>query len=360
MEYLSFKTEEKVRALEHLLYKHYTFEEVRRIVGNLIKELKIANKPNKEYPPSGGIPKSDLSEDIQSSLNKADSALQTHQDISGKFDKSDVVNEAGSSTEKVMSQQAVTDGLTAIIDATTESLVTETQQRVAADAQLAVRVQIINRNDAEYTAGAFRGWLAYGQPSSEGIVKFAAGQCPLYTTATVALQCWYKWMAENQDGTNSDNGVKWLEKAIAANDPDVTYFIKPGWIVTNKDEGYIRISYKTIATDERGYPLVPDLTSYQEAVYWYIVMKLSFPKFLNGQLGGKGKGANQNAYFYIQQQGNFYRNQAYAEAMMPTSSDMESIKNEWNKLIPEWDSDQQFFSKVGQEPTVINDYYYGY
>ena len=78
MEYLSFKTEEKVRALEHLLYKHYTFEEVRRIVGNLIKELKIANKPNKEYPPSGGIPKSDLSEDIQSSLNKADYEFQTN------------------------------------------------------------------------------------------------------------------------------------------------------------------------------------------------------------------------------------------------------------------------------------------
>jgi hypothetical protein len=51
-------------------------------------------------------------------------------------------------------------------------------------------------------------------------------------------------------------------------------------------------------------------------------MKLSFPKFLKGQLGGKLKSANITIYNYIQQQWNFYRNQAYAEAMMPTADDM--------------------------------------
>ena len=34
--------------------------------------------------PSSGIPKTDLASAVQSSLNKADSALQEHQDISGK------------------------------------------------------------------------------------------------------------------------------------------------------------------------------------------------------------------------------------------------------------------------------------
>lgn len=45
------------------------------------------------------------------------------------------------------------------------------------------------------------------------------------------------------------------------------YFIKPGWIVTNRKHGFIKLAYKAIATDERGYPLIPDLTSYQEAIY---------------------------------------------------------------------------------------------
>lgn len=40
--------------------------------------------------PVGGIPKTDLAAAVQTSLNKADSALQQHQDVSGKANKSDV------------------------------------------------------------------------------------------------------------------------------------------------------------------------------------------------------------------------------------------------------------------------------
>lgn len=141
------------------------------------------------------------------------------------------------------------------------------------------------------------------------------------------------------------------------------YFIKPGWIVTNRKHGFIKLAYKAIATDERGYPLIPDLTSYQEAIYWYVVMKLTFPKFMSGQLGGSSKFAQKYAaqsYFYTQQQWNFYRNQAYAEAMMPTSDDMQNIKNDWNKLIPDWDGDDTFFKNIGKEEITYNDYYHGY
>ena len=42
--------------------------------------------------PSGGIPKTDLASAVQASLDKADSALQSHQDISGKADKSATVS----------------------------------------------------------------------------------------------------------------------------------------------------------------------------------------------------------------------------------------------------------------------------
>ena len=142
------------------------------------------------------------------------------------------------------------------------------------------------------------------------------------------------------------------------------YFIKPGWIVTNKNKGYIKLAYKSIATDERGYPLIPDLTSYQEAVYWYVVMKLSFPKYMSGKLGGNtSKYSNKyaaQAYNETKQQWYFYRNQAYAEAMMPTADDMQNIKNDWNKLIPDWDGDDTFFRNINKEQITYNDYYYGY
>ena len=40
--------------------------------------------------PTGGIPKTDLANEVQTSLGKANTALQEHQDISGKADKAEV------------------------------------------------------------------------------------------------------------------------------------------------------------------------------------------------------------------------------------------------------------------------------
>lgn len=157
-----------------------------------------------------------------------------------------------------------------------------------------------------------------------------------------------------------DHSGRRYGKDLIVDNEDVTCFIKPGWIVFNRKKGFAKLAYKTIATDERGYPLIPDLTSYQEAVYWYVVMKLNFPKFLSGKLGGKGVNTAQNTYFYIQNQWNFYRNQAYAECMMPTTADMESIKNDWNKLLPEFEEEDTFFKSQGEEQIIYNDYYYGY
>ena len=138
-------------------------------------------------------------------------------------------------------------------------------------------------------------------------------------------------------------------------DEEPKYFLKPGWITINKSKGFIKLAYKSIATDERGYPLIPDLASYQEAIYWYVMMKLSFPKFLTGSLGGRSK-YNFNTYAYLQQQWNFYRNQAYAEAMIPNESEMMTIKNEWSKLIPDWDSDMSFFISNGERELTYTDH----
>ena len=100
------------------------------------------------------------------------------------------------------------------------------------------------------------------------------------------------------------NTMRQFEKVVGANVDKVQYFIKPGWLVTNKSKGYVKLAYKAIAVDERGYPLIPDLTSYQEAIYWYVVMKLSFPKFMEGTLSGKGTKYSakysQSSYYFIQ------------------------------------------------------------
>ena len=53
--------------------------------------------------PSGGIPKADLASAVQTSLGKADTALQSHQDISGKLDKTGDASNATSTFTKASS-----------------------------------------------------------------------------------------------------------------------------------------------------------------------------------------------------------------------------------------------------------------
>lgn len=48
--------------------------------------------------PSGGIPKTDLTSSVQTSLDKADTALQSHQDITGKVDKTSFVFDSNTDT----------------------------------------------------------------------------------------------------------------------------------------------------------------------------------------------------------------------------------------------------------------------
>lgn len=51
--------------------------------------------------PLAGIPKTDMTSEVQTSLGKADTALQEHQDISGKVDKSSFVYDAETATLEI-------------------------------------------------------------------------------------------------------------------------------------------------------------------------------------------------------------------------------------------------------------------
>lgn len=125
------------------------------------------------------------------------------------------------------------------------------------------------------------------------------------------------------------------------------YSVKPGWIMCNMPDGYLKLSYSAIPTDEDGYPLVPDLTSYKEAIYWYVTMKMKYPEYLNGKM-------NREIFYDIKRSWNFYRNQAYAEALMPNEDGLESIKNNWNKLVPEFNDHDSFYSHTGERQIIYN------
>jgi hypothetical protein len=111
--------------------------------------------------------------------------------------------------------------------------------------------------------------------------------------------------------------------------------------------GYVRLSYDAIPLDTDGYPMVPDMISYIEAIYWYIVMKLKYPEYLSGKM-------QRQIYYDIRNSWNFYCKQAYGESLMPNQDEMENIKDEWNKLMPEMNSNIDFYSSVGKRQNIKN------
>lgn len=153
------------------------------------------------------------------------------------------------------------------------------------------------------------------------------------------------------DGRQNVDDLPFINPDLVVDQPiqrfDDQYFLKPGFIVTNRRSGYLKLSYTSIVTDERGYPMVPDLSSYHEAVYWYVVMKLKFPEFMDGRMP-------ENRYNYIHNRWQFYRGQAYAEALMPTEGEMISIKNEWLKLYPEVHGERDGYRNIGKAQNIYN------
>lgn len=154
-----------------------------------------------------------------------------------------------------------------------------------------------------------------------------------------------QWTVGTVNGKFVPGAVDHRDSTMFSN--ELQYTTKPGYINTCMPRGFVKISYYAIYTDEDSMPMIPDLESYKEAIYWYVTMKLMYPKKLKGQI-------SQGDYYDIRNSYNFYRKQAYAEAMMPTVDDLETISNIYTKLYPEINDHNMFFSTSGDEQNIYN------
>ena len=126
------------------------------------------------------------------------------------------------------------------------------------------------------------------------------------------------------------------------------YDIKPGYLISNARDGFVKLSYYAEHTDEDGMPLIPNIPSYSEAIYWYVAMKLLYIEYFTGK-------KPQHLYYDAKRSWNFYRQQAYAESLMPDSAnEVENIKNTWHTLIPEVNEIDTFFYNTGDEQLIYN------
>lgn len=127
----------------------------------------------------------------------------------------------------------------------------------------------------------------------------------------------------------------------------VKYIHKPGFIVTTAKDGFLKIRYRRLVLDESGMPMIPNVKSYLDAVYWYIVMKVTYPKWRMGAV-------KDSVYVDAKTSWTHYRNKAYGEVMMPTKDEMaRNINNIWNRLVPRLNESDSDFEYIGEQEKII-------
>ena len=123
---------------------------------------------------------------------------------------------------------------------------------------------------------------------------------------------------------------------------EFTYSIQKGILFTSVCDGFVEVSYQGIATDEEGYPLIPDNEKVTLGLEYYVLSRYLEPMWLMGKISDK-------AFEYINQKRYFYMPSAFTAMTMPSVDGMASLMNSINRLILPTTSHESFFKKMGEK-----------
>lgn len=116
-------------------------------------------------------------------------------------------------------------------------------------------------------------------------------------------------------------------------------------IYTSLRTGQIEVSYKAIPTDDEGLPLLPDNAIFLKTLELYIKKEWFTILFDMGKIS---PAVLQNA----QQEYAFKAGQCNNEFMIPSVSEMESITNMFNQLIPRVNEFNKGFRHLGDKEYI--------
>lgn len=124
----------------------------------------------------------------------------------------------------------------------------------------------------------------------------------------------------------------------------LNYKIGGQHILFSFEHGFVAVSYVTMATDENGYPMIPDDVSSREAVGKYITMKIMAREWYRGREGYQDKmvKAEQDWHWYLKQ----YKN----KMAMPSGDEYRGIMRQELRMFPVFTPDH--FGSIAADFTV--------
>lgn len=121
-----------------------------------------------------------------------------------------------------------------------------------------------------------------------------------------------------------------------------TYKVQGGIIYTSIENGIIEISYQAIKTDDEGYPLVPDNSSFLRALELYIKKQWFTILFDMNKIG-------QNVLQNTQQEYAFAVGDCYSEGIRMNLDQMEAFSNSYRTLLIRDKEHQHGFENSGMK-----------
>lgn len=121
-----------------------------------------------------------------------------------------------------------------------------------------------------------------------------------------------------------------------------SYKINNNVIFTDFETGYIVMSYKAYPIDSDGFLMVPDDEKLKAAIKYHLIYKLDYRAWRANPASPGLKALLNDS----EQQRNFYVAAARNKSHIPTIDKMESIKNNWLRLIPKINEHRNGFSTM--------------
>ena len=127
---------------------------------------------------------------------------------------------------------------------------------------------------------------------------------------------------------------------------ELSYKVQGRILYTSFPEGMIEIAYKSIPIDEDGFPLLIDNENYLAALEAYIKKQVFTIKFEQSKIPAAVLQNAQTEYAWL-------AGQLSSEMLIPSLSEMQSITNMYNSLLPKMNEFYKGFKTLGSKEVLI-------
>jgi hypothetical protein len=146
--------------------------------------------------------------------------------------------------------------------------------------------------------------------------------------------------ASNIYHTNIQN-----DRNCSDNYQEYTYITQNNVVTTSMKDGWINISYSAMATDEFGYPLIPDNESFKVGLEYYIIHRTLEGLWSMGKITDK-------VFQYYEQKRHYYSAQATNSMTIKNMDQMETMMNAVNRMIIQTHPQETFYKNFGVKEII--------